>query len=580
MKYILMIMMVVLFALGCSNPDGGVSPPLPNEGTYAPDPDIPVPFVDYDGGAILDIAFEKDGDCVLAMAAGGLRLYDPFGARKWFPQDGGVWQGLVDANGAILNSGIGILGLTQGVDWRDDDMYVDHSPYFPIPRQWWWGGAAHPPPTPNFTATSGDFGITGPFPIGIDVHPFSGWLFMKVSHGYVNLDGDAYDPDVLPIGGPLLDGIIAISPSAPGIDGFYDGGIDYVVYHNKSDVDRIDSYGNAAASAAMEIFCWDPTNPFSMLPPRPGIGTQNVADFEFDSIGGLVLSIPYSNAIAITNPITFDEFGIPQMIVVQRIVGGANDGTSHQPGDFYGPTGIAIEPGTQEIYVSDTGLDRVQVFDNQGNFIRMFPVDNPRAIRLDTFTNIYIATSDPYLSILNRYGEPIVYGSIEGYVKDKKTGVALDNVAVSISSTYLDYTTTTDGNGHFIFPVIPQGGHTLMTNRDGYLGGNADVSVKGGQRTTVTIYMDRTGIGESGYGDVTGKLMSSIDGDQLPGLLVTIKGIGITDTSSGDGTFHLYNVPAGDQILEIYSDSILFYEQDITVVSDSVMPLGFIYLPL
>lgn len=39
----------------------------------------------------------------------------------------------------------------------------------------------------------------------------------------------------------------------------WEGSTDYVVYHNKGDVDGIDAYGYPMASTAVEIFCWDET---------------------------------------------------------------------------------------------------------------------------------------------------------------------------------------------------------------------------------------------------------------------------------------------------------------------------------
>jgi DNA-binding beta-propeller fold protein YncE len=324
-----------------------------------------------------------------------------------------------------------------------------------------------------------------------------------------------------------------------------------------------------------------------MLPPREGVATQSISDFEFDGYGRLICALPAANSIAITNPVN-----PPEMIVVQRIIGGANDGTSHQPGDFYGPMGVAVDPRNQQIFITDTGLNRVQVFDNQGNFIRMFGtgiasaglnLTSPNAIEVDSFGNVYIAVDNAdgtRLVILNEFGEPISYGSIDGFVRDKKTGVTLDNVIVTISSTYREYLTVTDGNGYFRFDTVPQGDHTLIAQRDGYNAGYGQVFVTGGYKSGVTIYMDRVGTGQSGYGDITGKLMSSIDGDQLSGLIVTVEGLGITDTSNYEGTFHLVNVPAGKHVLQILSNSVILYEQDVVVNSDAVTPLGFIYLPL
>ncbi len=320
-----------------------------------------------------------------------------------------------------------------------------------------------------------------------------------------------------------------------------------------------------------------------MLPPRDGIQTGNVNDFEFDAYGRMITTIPHGNAIAITDPV------VPtQMIVVQRIIGGAQDGTSHNPGDFYGPRGVAVDPRNQEIYITDTGLNRVQVFDNQGNFIRMFGAgiggqglgfSAPTAIEIDSFGNVYIATSEG-LQIFNEYGQPISYGSIEGYVRDKTTNVPLDNAVVSISSTYRVFATNTDEKGFFRFRSVPQGDHTLIANRNGYQAGNANIFVNGGYKTTATLYLERTGVGQSGVGNITGKVVSSLDGDPVSGLAANVVGTGITDTTNGNGEFTLYSVPEGDHVVQLLANAIVVYETDVHVNSDATTPLGYIYLPI
>ena len=299
----------------------------------------------------------------------------------------------------------------------------------------------------------------------------------------------------------------------------------------------------------------------------------------------MICVLPNSNCFAITDPVV-----PPEYINTQRIVGGAQDGTSHNPGDFYGPRGVAVDPRNQQIYITDTGLNRVQVFDNQGMFIRMFGAGiggdetglgftAPSAIEVDSFGNVYVSTSEG-LQIFNEYGEPVSYGSIEGYVKDKTTGVALDNVLVSISSTYRQYATATDDKGFFRFQTVPQGDHTLVANRAGYQAQYANVFVDGGYKTTTTLYLERTGVGESGYGDVTGKFMSQLDGDAIGGLLVTIQGFAMSDYSNANGEFHLYSVPKGDHVLEALSGSQVIYSADVHVNSDAITHLGYIYLPI
>lgn len=597
---IVMLALILVLGFGCSNADNLNLPDLPNTGTEGPqgdelDPDTLTPYSQVDLAVILDFAFEKDGDLAISEASSGIHLFDTFGELKRNISSGvAPFNALISAGPNALDSGRGVIAAgtsVPGGGWTSfyDDEYVTGGTLGPSPPDWWFGGEAHPPPDCNFSATSGVFENTDDIPRGIDIHPITGWLFLKIDNQKITLDGSDcdLDEDEIPPKRNLGAGIIAMSPIAPmaGADpDFYEGTSDWIAYHDLSDVQLVNMYGYPMVDASVQVFCWDETNPFTMLPPRDGVETANVADFRFDAYGRLVLTLPNANAFAITDPVVPGE-----MIVTQRIIGGAQDGTSHNPGDFYGPTGVAIDPRNGEIYIADTGLNRVQVFDNQGNFIRMFGAGitewtesgftAPRAIEIDSLGNVYIATQEG-LQIFNEFGQPVSYGSIEGYVKDKTSGVVLENVLVSISSTYRQYATATDGNGFFRFKSVPQGSHTLIANRSGYQAQYVNVFVNGGYNTTATIYLERTSTPIPSVGDVTGKFISSLDGDPISGLFVTIKGFGISDYSNANGEFHLYNIPHGDHVLQVLSGPQVIYEADVQVNPGTILPLGYIYLPM
>ena len=93
---------------------------------------------------------------------------------------------------------------------------------------------------------------------------------------------------------------------------------------------------------------WQGTN-FPFYGPR---------DIAFDAEGRLYIVDQGRTRIVRFNPETEDFFawGTP----------GSGDG------EFTQPTGIAVDGG--EVYVTDTGNDRVQIFDLDGNFIRQWPV--------------------------------------------------------------------------------------------------------------------------------------------------------------------------------------------------------------
>jgi DNA-binding beta-propeller fold protein YncE len=69
----------------------------------------------------------------------------------------------------------------------------------------------------------------------------------------------------------------------------------------------------------------------------------------------------------------------------------------HLPGEFFGPTGIAVSRSGL-IYVADTGNARVQVFSGSGEFLAFAGalsgsrrLLSPQSIAIDEYDNIYIA---------------------------------------------------------------------------------------------------------------------------------------------------------------------------------------------
>ena len=85
-----------------------------------------------------------------------------------------------------------------------------------------------------------------------------------------------------------------------------------------------------------------------------------------------------------------------------------------QPGLFYGPRSIAISDG--EIYVTDTGNERVQVFASDGTFLRAFggygtepgKLLEPVGIAIGPDGNVYVAdTGNGRISVFAKDGTPV-----------------------------------------------------------------------------------------------------------------------------------------------------------------------------
>jgi uncharacterized protein (TIGR03663 family) len=87
---------------------------------------------------------------------------------------------------------------------------------------------------------------------------------------------------------------------------------------------------------------------------------------------------------------------------------------SVSPGLFYGPRSLAIADG--ELYVTDTGNERVQVFASDGTFLRAFggtgsepgQLLEPVGIAIGPDGNVYVAdTGNARISVFTKQGEPV-----------------------------------------------------------------------------------------------------------------------------------------------------------------------------
>lgn len=297
----------------------------------------------------------------------------------------------------------------------------------------------------------------------------------------------------------------------------------------------------------------------------------------------MIASMPSSDAYVITKPIVDNE-----NIIVNRVIGGRVNGMGTGPGEFQGPTGIAIDPTTQNHIVCDTGNDRVQVFTSQGDFIRMFLTGPaPTMALVDYWGNLLVATSNG-LEIYNEQGSLPVYGSIEGFVQDKETGLPIENALVYIVNTF-DLPVQgfyTSEEGYFQLYAVPAGTHNLVVNSSPtYRDASTVVSVVAGERTDINFYMSRVPVTSPGTGNVSGTLVKeghpNVGGGLgIEGLTVSVEGSGVSDFSNKNGEFMLIGITTGPQKLQIRNGGNIVYEKNIIVPDGQTLDTGIIYLSL
>ena len=593
--------LTVLLALslfGCKNPDSPdpvVPDPDPN-GSPGIDPPIPEPFAGVDFGQIIDIAIEGDGDIVISDLANGLLLFTPYGVPKRVMGD--AFLGLVTSNYGNLDTGRGVMGLSPDTCTPApayDDAYVTGGVPHVAYDMNWYGGEPDPyyPDIPIDIASSSGFTSCSCFsaitltPDPIAYHPLTRFAYQKVYTPDCVADSDVEWPLTNTI--PVEDyAILAYHPDAPLPPDYmsliFEGGQDYLVYYDFPTYMALQNaasfYGVVPACTISSLFIvWDLTD-MNYMSSRNGMTTSNICDFEFDSLNRLIAVMPNADSVIITDPVVFGE-----PIIVQRTIGGRQNGMGTLPGEFQGPHAVAIDPRNQNILVSDAGNGRVQIFDNDGNFIREFGAADasftPGAIRVDAFGAIYVVnTQTGGLRIYNEYGSPVIYGTLEGWVYNKETGLPLDNAMVRAQSTFMPLDEFTDKDGHFKFDAIAAGTHNIVAEKYGFESSQVNVTVTGGQKTLVDIYLKQTMIGPAGYGTITGTVFSSLYNEPVPGLTAEVVGAGVSNQTNGNGEFALYQVPEGDHTLRLTVNGTVWYEKYVTVTKGGILDMGVIYLPI
>ena len=560
------------------------------------DPNIPGPFTTGPApGAIIDIGIEGDGDIVLA-GLNGIHLYTPYGVFKRLMSPDPALA-IATSNQSTLDTGRGVTVLMGGQNCMQfrfyDDQYViggvGHTRYHPV----WWGGEAdpfYPDECWNHVSSSPFESCPRPYANAFTYHPETHVCYQRVNAPICIADGDCEWADTNAVepggGGPAILAYHPIAPPHPEmIVNWFVGHVDFVVYY---DGNFWASMQNLAAflvvppcfthNAPIE---WDFTNPLGNFESdRDGMSAGSIWDFEFDALNRLIIVLNEADSIAITDPVVF-----PNNIRIQMTIGGRQNGMGTLPGEFYGPTAVAIDPRNQEIYVSDTGNGRVQVFDSGGNFKREFggadPDFIPGAIRIDAFGAVYVANmADSTLSIFNEYGTPIIYGTLEGWVRDKNTHLPIDGARVLVHSTFAQLSAFTGEDGHFIFDAVATGTHNLTAEKYGYTSGYTVAAVTGGQKTVIDITIEKTAIGPPGFGTVTGTVQTSGWNEPIVGLHAGIVGESMSTQTNANGEFTLYSVPEGEQTFQLSHEGIVYFTKYITVTKGGVLDLGIIELDL
>jgi DNA-binding beta-propeller fold protein YncE len=277
----------------------------------------------------------------------------------------------------------------------------------------------------------------------------------------------------------------------------FEGGEDFAVYY---DGPYYLAMTNIAGSSGVVPACvespqvikWNPLNPFAFTSDRNGMTADSVGDFVFDPFGRMIMAVTESDAVVITDPVVFGD-----PMVIQLTLGGRQNGEGVLPGEFTRPTAVALSPVTGNLFVSDTGNGRIQVFNHDGNFIREFGGDDdtliPGALAVDAFGSVLVANlapdEDP-LRIYNENGTPVSYGALEGHVYSAAGGDPIHYAYVSVENFTTIASVITDINGYFYMPGMPEGTHKIKISASGYADLSETVEVEAGYITQADFELE------------------------------------------------------------------------------------------
>jgi uncharacterized protein YjiK len=165
-----------------------------------------------------------------------------------------------------------------------------------------------------------------------------------------------------------------------------------------------------------------------------------------DSVGSLYVTEKSGYRL-----VKFDAHGVPQWSVGQAGIYG--DDNEHLGNYWSGPLGVAVGPESN-VYVVDSGNHRVQIYDENGNYVDTlgegnwgagdYQFDDPHSVAVDGDGNIYVADHlnhriqiyDSDLVYRATLGETGVSGTDNAHF-DRPHGVAVDSAGnVYVADTY------------------------------------------------------------------------------------------------------------------------------------------------
>ncbi len=174
-----------------------------------------------------------------------------------------------------------------------------------------------------------------------------------------------------------------------------------------------------------------------------------------------------------------------------------------------------------------------------------------------------------------------VSAALRGLVKDASTDEPVSGVLVVVKRDGVPVVALTTGNTGLYIAELDPGAYELVFSREGYLETTLLVELEPGHATTVTALRQVKVPDEEGAtGDISGRIVNSVTGDGVAGLVVTLRpGINVTEgdalaTTETDstGSYVFTELPPGNYTITVSGQGFLDSHFDVIVVAGEAVP--------
>jgi len=252
-----------------------------------------------------------------------------------------------------------------------------------------------------------------------------------------------------------------------------------------------------------------------------------------------------------------------------------------------GPSGMGVDPLSDEIYICDPGNRRVQVFQQDtGAFVRQIgdglrgnsgsSFIAPSEVALDMEGNIFIADVDQIRVIRPSYPDR-QFGNVGGTVRNMQLGIPLEGATISLGNELGTLALRTSNiNGDYLFRNLLADTYFLSANKFNFSSDTAVVQIIANQ--TIRADFNLPPNEPAVVGAYTGTIIDEFSNLPVDDVLVQIVGTGLETYTDGIGRFQLNNILPGRYQVVFSKNAYQVLTRDIEVFADQTTTDVFLQL--